>query len=50
MRDISEVSEVGVKTIRQFRHLGTFTHPLSSSLSVDRVLSKEQNKDTKGAG
>ena len=25
LRDISEVSEVGVKTIRQFRHLGLFT-------------------------
>ena len=35
LRDISEVSEVGVKTIQQFRHLGSFTHPPSSSPSVD---------------
>ena len=35
LRDISEVSEVGVTTIQQFRHLGPFTHPLSSSPSVD---------------
>ena len=34
LRDISEVSEVGVTTIQQFRHLGPFTHPLSSSPSV----------------
>ena len=35
LRDISEVSEVGVKTIQQFRHLSPFTHPLSFSPSVD---------------
>ena len=35
LRDISEFSEVGVTTIQQFRHLGPFTHPLSSSPSVD---------------
>ena len=35
LRDISEVSEVGIKTIQQFHHLGPFTHPLSSSPSVD---------------
>ena len=34
LRDISEVSEVGAKTIQQFRHLGPFTHPLTSSPSV----------------
>ena len=37
MRDISEVSEVGVTTIQQFRHLGPFTHPLSSSPSADHA-------------
>ena len=31
LSDISEVSQVGVKTIQQFRHLGPFTHPLSCS-------------------
>ena len=35
LEDVSEVSEVGVKTIQQFRHLGPFTHSLSSSPSVD---------------
>ena len=40
LRDISEVSKVGVKTIQQFRHLGPFTHPLSSSPSVDLVQIK----------
>ena len=35
LRDISEVSEVGVIIIQQFRHLGPFAHPLSSSPSVD---------------
>ena len=35
LRDISEDSEVGVTIIQQFRHLGPFTHPLSSSPSVD---------------
>ena len=35
LRDISEVREVGVTTIQQFRHLGPFTHPLSISPSVD---------------
>ena len=35
LRDISEVSEVGVTIIQQLRHLGPFTHPLSSSPSVD---------------
>ena len=38
LRDISEVSQVGVTTIQQFRHLGPFTHPLSSSPSVDHGL------------
>ena len=38
LRDISEVSEVGVTIIQQFRHLGPFTHPLSSSPSVDHGL------------
>ena len=38
-RDISEVSEVGVTIIQQFRHLDPFTHPLSSSPSVDHGLS-----------
>ena len=33
--DISEVSEVGVTIIQQFHHLGPFTHPLSSTPSVD---------------
>ena len=37
LRDISEVSEVGVTTIQRFRHLGPFTHPLSSSPSVDHA-------------
>ena len=37
LRDISEVSEVGVTIIQQFRHLGPFTHPLSSGPSVDHV-------------
>ena len=27
LRDISEVSEVGVTIIQQFRHLGPFIHP-----------------------
>ena len=35
LRNISEVSEAGVKTIRQFHYLGPFTHPLSSSPSAD---------------
>ena len=35
LRDISEVSEVGVTTIQQLRHLGPFT--LSSSPSVDHA-------------
>ena len=35
LRDISKVSEVGVIIIQQFRHLGPFAHPLSSSPSVD---------------
>ena len=35
LRDISEVIEVGAKTIQQFRHLGPFTHHLTSSPSVD---------------
>ena len=39
LRDISEVSEVGVTIIQQFRHLGPFTHPLSSSPSVDHDFS-----------
>ena len=38
LRDISEVSEVGVTIIQQFRHLGPFTHPLSSSPSVDHGI------------
>ena len=38
LRDILEVSEMGVTTIQQFRHLGPFTHPLSSSPSVDHDL------------
>ena len=38
LRDISEVSEVGVIIIQQFRHLGPFAHPLSSSPSVDHGL------------
>ena len=38
LRDILEVSEVGVTIIQQFRHLGPFTHPLSSSPSVDHGL------------
>ena len=37
LRDTSKVSEVGVKTIQQFRHLGSFTHPLSSSPSVENA-------------
>ena len=41
LRDISEVSEVGVTIIQQFRHLGPFTHPLSSSPSVDHGLFKD---------
>ena len=43
LRDISEVNEVGVKAIQQFRHLGPFTHPLSSSPSVDHDASDENN-------
>ena len=39
LRDISEVSDVGVTIIQQFRHLRPFTHPLSSSPSVDHDLS-----------
>ena len=38
LRDILEDSEVGVTTIEQFRHLGPFTHPLSSNPSVDHGL------------
>ena len=38
LRDISEVSEVGVIIIQQFRHLGPFAHPLSSSPSVDHAV------------
>ena len=38
-RDISEVSEVDVTIIQHFHHLGPFTHPLSSSPSVDHDLS-----------
>ena len=38
LRDISGVSEVGVTTIQQLRHLGPFTHTLSSSPSVDHGL------------
>ena len=38
LRDISEVSEVGVTTVQQFRHLGPFRHPLSSSPSADYGL------------
>ena len=38
LRDISEVSQVGVTTIQQLRHLGPFTHPLSSSPSIDHDL------------
>ena len=38
LRDILKGSEVGVKTILQFCHLGPFTHPLSSSPSVDHGL------------
>ena len=41
LRDISEVSEVGVTTIEQFCHLGPFTHPLSSSPSVDHAKTEE---------
>ena len=37
LREISKVSEVGVKTIQQFRHLGPFSHPLNSSPSVDHA-------------
>ena len=35
LRDISEVSDVGVTIIQQFRHLRPFTHSLSSGPSVD---------------
>ena len=37
LRDISEVSEVGVTIIQQFRHLDPSTHLLSSSPSVDHA-------------
>ena len=40
LRDISEDSEVSVTIIQQFRHLGPFTHPLSSSPSVDHASTK----------
>ena len=33
VRDILEVSKMGVKTIQEFRHLGSFTYPLRSSPS-----------------
>ena len=56
LRDISEVSEMGATIIQQFRHLGPFTHPLSSSPSVDHgsstivrlsgLLQKVSNDDT----
>ena len=39
LRDISEVGEVGVKTIRQFCHLDPFTHPLNSGPSDDHEQS-----------
>ena len=42
LRDISEVSEVGITVIQQFRHLGPFTHPLSSSPSVDHDRSMSE--------
>ena len=48
LRDISEVSEVGVTIIQQSRYLGPFTRPLSSSPSVDHVLTMEI-KTTRGA-
>ena len=38
LRDISGVSEVGVKPIQHFHHLGQFTHSLSPSPSVDHGL------------
>ena len=45
LRDISEVSEVGVTIIQQFRHLGPFTQPLSSSPSVDHGELMLQDRD-----
>ena len=50
LRDISEDSEVGVTIIQQFRHLGPFTHPLSSSPSVDHGLSSFKLWYSKGPG
>ena len=43
LRDISEVSEVGVTIIQQFRHSGPFTHPLSSGPSVDHGSIRESH-------
>ena len=49
LRDISEVSEVGVTIIQQFRHLGPFTHPLSSCPSVDHGLTLLSSYNTHNA-
>ena len=47
LKDISEVSKVGVIIIQQFRHLGPFAHPLSSSPSVDHGHSNSLISKTK---
>ena len=38
LRDILRDSKVGVKTIRHFRHLGPFTHALSSSPQLTMII------------
>ena len=38
LRDILEVSEVGVTTIQQFRHLGPFTHHSVPSVDHDETV------------
>ena len=49
LRDISEVSEVCVTIIQQFHHLGPFTHPPSSSPSVDDDITKKEGNKYKAA-
>ena len=49
LRDISEVSEVGVNTIQQFRHLGPFTHSPSSQLTMFRRMHIVPSTETASA-
>ena len=39
LRDTSEVSEMGVRTIQQFCHLDPFTHPLGPSVDHGETFS-----------